>query len=89
MADTKIHPDFKAFAALQNEPAKGSLDPNRRVEQTNADQARKDDSTKRKKKQLSISQYQDPRDQLDHERHAKLAMAREEAKVAKHSHRSR
>lgn len=61
MAEIKI-PDFKAFAALQNEPAKGSLDPDRRskVEAGRAAEERKI---------LSISEYQDPRDTLDLERH--------------------
>lgn len=76
MANSRIQPDFKGFAALQNEPAKGSLDPNRKTEQAKADPAGKDDAAERKT--LTISQYQDPRDELDHRRHAMFAKARGE-----------
>lgn len=63
MAEIKI-PDFKAFAALQNEPAEDSLDPDR----TSKEEAR---HVAGDRKILSISEYQDPRDTLDLERHQK------------------
>jgi hypothetical protein len=77
MAAARIQPNFKAFTALQSEPAKGSLDPNPKAEQTE-----KDDAGEREI--LSISQYQDPRDKLDQERHRLFAKARERAAATGH-----
>ncbi len=68
MADTRTQPNYGAFAPLQNEPAKGSLDPNRKAEQAKEEPAGKDDAAA-ERKTLTISQYQDPRDELDHQRH--------------------
>lgn len=72
MAGTRPQPDFQKFAALQSEPAKGSLDPNRKHAPEPAESATE------KPKRLTISQYQDPRDQLDHERHTMRAKLRQE-----------
>lgn len=79
MADSEFHPDFKAFAALRNKHARGSLDPGRTVEKEAGEEA--DGAGK---EVPSISQYQDPRDQLDQERHRRLAQARERAAAARH-----
>lgn len=70
MVHSRTQPNFRRFADLQSEPAKGSLDPRRKVEPSEPSGAPKKRTT------LSISQYQDPRDELDHERHALLAKAR-------------
>lgn len=78
MAESGYHPNFKAFAALQNEPAKGSLDPNRKAQPEDGDDAGKGPT------KLTISQYQDPRDQLDQERHGLFARARERAEAVGH-----
>jgi len=77
MAGNRTQPDFKRFAALQSEPAKGSLDPNPKPEQAEEEQAPKDGATKGREI-LSISSYQDPRDELDQERHAMTAKARQD-----------
>lgn len=73
MADTKTRPIFKEYAALQKEPAKGSLDPNRKPKE--ADKPGKNDAVA-ERETLTISQYQDPRDTLDQQRHAQHARAR-------------
>jgi hypothetical protein len=67
MADTWIHSDFKRFAAPQSEPAFGGLESN-----PETDRAEEGDPNKGKE-DLNIWPYQDPRDQLDQERHAKKA----------------
>lgn len=71
MADTKTRPNFEGQAALQNEPAKGSLDPERGNQPAPKDGAAKDRVVP------SISQYQDPRDRLDQARHRMVVRARE------------
>lgn len=68
MGGGSLQPDFKSFAALQNEPAKGSLDPNPKAEQEKPAQAPDGEATEGTEK-LTISIYQDPRDALDLERH--------------------
>ncbi len=72
MAPTPTKPNFRKFASLQSEPAKGSLDPHREDEEDKADATDK-------REKLTISQYRDPRDWLDHERHAMRAEARQES----------
>lgn len=68
MADTRTQPNFRAFAPLQCEPAKGSLDPERKAEQADEEPAGKGEAVA-ERKTLTISQYQDPRDELDQQRH--------------------
>jgi hypothetical protein len=68
MGGSSFQPDFKSFAALQSEPAKGSLDPTPKPEPEKADQE-SDDEAPQGKEELTISMYQDPRDELDLQRH--------------------
>lgn len=68
MADSWIQPNFRAFTFLRSDAAKGSRNPDRKVQQAEAEPARKGDAPA-KRKILSISQYQDPRDELDQQRH--------------------
>jgi hypothetical protein len=75
MADSRIQPNFKAFAALQREPAKDSLDPNPKAEDGSEQPPNNDAGTDNEIP--SISLYQDPRDELDQQRHAMLAEARQ------------
>lgn len=72
MARTWSQPNFRQFAALQSEPARGSLDPHRKDEPDTVSNAAE------KRETFTISQYRDPRDWLDHERHAMRAEARQE-----------
>jgi hypothetical protein len=53
-----FQPDFKSFATLQTEPAKGSLDPNPSVEPEKAESS--DGVATEGTKPLTISMYQDP-----------------------------
>ena len=75
MARSWTQPKFRGFASLQSEPAKGSLDPNKN------EPVKADDSAE-KRETLTISQYRDPRDWLDHQRHAMRAEARHEKEQA-------
>lgn len=75
MAGPRIQPNFKAFAALQRESSKPSLDSSHNIAEAPGGEAGEAGETKRRK--LTISEYQDPRDQLDQERHQMFAQARE------------
>jgi len=68
MGGTRIQPDFKSFAALQSKPAKGSLDPNPKAEEEKEEQG-PDEGATEGSETATISMYQDPRDELDLERH--------------------
>jgi hypothetical protein len=65
MGGSWIQPDFRAFKTLRSEPAKNSFDPN-----PNPDQLPNDDPAN-ETENPTISMYQDPRDELDLERHQK------------------
>jgi len=67
MGGTRIQPDFKRFAALRSEPAKGSLDPNPKAEQGKEEEP--GEGATEGSETPTISMYQDPRDELDLERH--------------------
>ena len=68
MGGGSLQPDFKSFAALQNEPAKDRLNPKPKAEQAKPEQAPDGEAAEGTEK-LTISMYQDPRDALDLERH--------------------
>ena len=68
MVGGSFQPDFKGFAALQNEPAEGSLDPNLNVDQEEVERV-SDEVARENSVTFTISMYQDPRDALDLERH--------------------
>ena len=72
MARSWTQPKFRGFAPQQSEPAKGSLDPHRK------DEPEGEDGAAEKREKLTISQYRDPRDWLDHQRHAMRAEAHQE-----------
>lgn len=68
MGGTRIQSDFKKFAELQSEPVKGSFDPTPSAEQGKEKQAPEDVAADGQETP-TISMYQDPRDELDLERH--------------------
>ena len=79
MGGTRIQPDFRSFAALRNEPAKGSLDPNPKTEQGKEEQS-PDDGAPEGRETPTISMYQDPRDELDLERHQRGGIGSRQAR---------
>ena len=69
MARSWIQPKLRGFAAPQHKPEKDGLDPHRQAETEEANSATE------KRETLTISEYRDPRDWLDHQRHAMRAEA--------------
>lgn len=72
MAGSPMQPSFRRFASHMNEPAKKNLDHRdmKAPEQL--------DGPIQKPEKLTEAPYQDPRDELDQERHAIFAKARQE-----------
>ena len=68
MGGSRIRPKFQSLAGLENERAKGSLDRTQTAEQADEEQARVDGAAEGQETP-TISVYQDPRDELDLERH--------------------
>ena len=79
MGDARIQPNFKSIAALHSESAKGSLDPTSRAERGEEEQAPEGGAADGRETP-TISMYQDPRDELDLERHQRGGIGSRQAR---------
>ena len=79
MGGTRIQPNFKSIAALHSEPAKGSLDPTSRAEHGEEEQTPECGAAEGQEIP-TISMYQDPRDELDLERHQRGGIGSRQAR---------